>query len=353
MARKQFDRDVLRKQAMALIALNEWNRQEASVALGVSSTTLVRMEKNGDRWAKMARQTLERLAGSIDAQSADIAESLQAVSVTPTVEPVADTDLIPITGNTGMLNERTHEGRPVYTIADVAEGLGVHFSTVWRHWGDKRDEFRPGTDVVCISANGREQPVFMRPGVMLLSMSIGGERAKAVRAHLRDIESAVHAGPAILSTEQQIMANVMTAMAGQLTQAFGAQTQAIRADVAEVRQIAAAQDERLTAIESRPAGEVNEESIAQKAALIQQAYQDECSLLSGQLEKIVQEYAELRELSSGEDTHEIFSKANSYLKKNCAQGKPRKNGWTPDEYRASIACVSRWMIRMRNSDVTA
>jgi hypothetical protein len=94
-----------------------------------------------------------------------------------------------------MLNERMHEGRPVYTLQDVAEGLDVSLRTIERHWAELRqDEMRPGQDYTAIFVGGIERPAFYRQGVTLIAMNVGGDRAREIRKHVRDLDAAVAAG---------------------------------------------------------------------------------------------------------------------------------------------------------------
>lgn len=294
----QEERAAIRERALSVIATNGWSWIEAGHALGVSANTLRRMRDNGTRWASLADQTITRLVEGLDRLWSQLSRIAPAAEPEPQPEP-GPTDLVPVTRHTGMLNERTYEGRAAYTLQDVADGLTVHFSTVWRRWEEMRDEFRPGEDVVCIFANGREQPLFLRPGVMLLAMSIGGERAKAIRIHLRDLDNAHATGQLQApATELDRLAAMTNQIAVMLT---GAVVEA-KATADEAKQLA----EEAKALATANAADA--EKVTQEAANILRWEQARAAKLRPRLEAMCKRYGELREANGyGQKVNETIA----------------------------------------------
>jgi prophage antirepressor-like protein len=183
----QEERASIRERALSLIAANNWTGIEAAGQIGVSATTLRRMEDNGDRWAVMAHKTVARLEAGLD-RLEGIAQPADVVTHS---EPV---ELVPVARHTGMLNERTYEGQPVYSLPDVAEGLGVTLPAVYNVLDRRSAEFLPGRDVIHVLLNGRSQTMLTRRGAMRVAMHSHGPNALALQNHLLDLDEAVATG---------------------------------------------------------------------------------------------------------------------------------------------------------------
>lgn len=187
------------RQALLRAVHGGMSNTEAARRLQVSPATIRRCIEGGDRWQEMSGATVARMAanlGSLDPMDCSPLPVRDTVAPPPPLnEPAVNDPTLPVARHTGMLNERMHEGHPVYTLQDVADGLDVSLRTIERHWSDLRqDEMRPGRDYTAIFVGGIERPVFYRPGVMLLAMNVGGDRAKSIRRHLRDLDEAVASG---------------------------------------------------------------------------------------------------------------------------------------------------------------